>query len=162
MLFFSSVLVLIFFLNLFSVISILKIMTQLPPSFDKQGNLKQVFSHTILNGVIQKMPINSKKPMGPYTFFYIFDMGDIFAFRKTQNFRILKKTISTQATPLSYGTVDNLEQDPRPQTLEQLKENIRRVIRGIPQETFPALMESMAVRMQSVIGRRGCYVDHVV
>ena len=62
----------------------------------------------------------------------------------------------------AYGTVDNLDQDPRPQTLEQLKENIRRIIRDIPQETFPAVMENMAVRMHSVIGKRGGYVDHMV
>ena len=37
-----------------------------------------------------------------------------------------------QHVDFSHGTMDTLDQDPGPQTLEQLKENIRRVIRDIP------------------------------
>ena len=43
-----------------------------------------------------------------------------------------------------------------------MKENICREIRNIPQETFPKVMINMATRVQSVIGQRGAYVEHVV
>ena len=43
-------------------------------------------------------------------------------------------------------------------TLDQLKDNIRWEIRNVPQETFPRVMENMAVRMRNVIGQRGAYV----
>ena len=46
--------------------------------------------------------------------------------------------------------------------LDQLKYNIRREINNIPQETFPATVRNMAVRMLSLIGRRGGYTQHVV
>ena len=52
--------------------------------------------------------------------------------------------------------------NPRPRKLDQLKDNICREIRNIPQETFPRVMENMAVRMQNVIGQRGAYVENVV
>ena len=57
---------------------------------------------------------------------------------------------------------DRIYSNPRPRTLDQLKDNIRREIRNIPQETFPRVMENMAVRMQNVIGQRGAYVENVV
>ena len=41
-------------------------------------------------------------------------------------------------------------------------DSIRREIRNIPQETFPRVMENMAVCMQNVIGQRGAYVENVV
>jgi len=50
----------------------------------------------------------------------------------------------------------------RPYTLDQLKENIRKEIRNIPDETLPKGMTNMAMRMQAVIGQRGAYVDHVI
>ena len=52
--------------------------------------------------------------------------------------------------------------NPKSRTLDQLKDNIRKEINNIPQETFPAVMRNMAVRMQSVIGRRGGYIEHVI
>ena len=57
---------------------------------------------------------------------------------------------------------DRIFGNPRPCTLDQLKENICREIRNIPQETFPKVMANMATRVQSVIGKRGVYVEHVV
>ena len=50
---------------------------------------------------------------------------------------------------------DRIYSNPRPRTLDQLKDNIRREIRNIPQDTLPRVMENMAVRMQNVIGQRG-------
>jgi len=57
---------------------------------------------------------------------------------------------------------DRIYSNPQPRTLDQLKDNIRREINDIPQETFPKVMRNMAVRMQSVIGRHGRYVEHVI
>ena len=57
---------------------------------------------------------------------------------------------------------DRIYSNPRPRTLDQRKDNIRREIRNIPQETFPRVMENMAVRMQNVIGQGGAYVENVV
>ena len=45
--------------------------------------------------------------------------------------------------------------------LEQLNENIRRESRNIPTETFPRVIQNMAIRTQTVIGRQGAYVEHV-
>jgi hypothetical protein len=42
--------------------------------------------------------------------------------------------------------------------LDQLKDNIR----NIPQETFPRVVENMAVHMQNVIEQSGAYVENVV
>jgi hypothetical protein len=45
-------------------------------------------------------------------------------------------------------------------TLDQLlKENIRREIQNIPQETF--LKENMAMHLQAVIGQRGACIEHM-
>ena len=57
---------------------------------------------------------------------------------------------------------DSIYGNPRPQTLDQLKENICRKIRNIYRETFPKVMENMTTRLQAVIGQRGAYVEHVV
>ena len=57
---------------------------------------------------------------------------------------------------------DRIYANPKPRDLEQLKANIRREIQNIPLETFPNVMNNVAVRMQAVIGRRGGYIDHVV
>ena len=51
---------------------------------------------------------------------------------------------------------------PRNPSLEQLKGNICREIRNIPQEIFPKVMTNMATCIQLVIGQRGAYVEHVV
>ena len=57
---------------------------------------------------------------------------------------------------------DRIYGNPRHRTLDQLKENICREIRNIPQETFPKVMTNMATRVQSAIGQRGANVEHVV
>ena len=43
-----------------------------------------------------------------------------------------------------------------------LKANIQREIQNIPRETFPSVMNNVAVRVQAVIGKQGAYIDHVV
>ena len=57
---------------------------------------------------------------------------------------------------------DRIYRNPKPRTLEQLKENIHREIRNIPMETFPRVMQNIVTRMQTVIGRQGAYVEHVL
>lgn len=57
---------------------------------------------------------------------------------------------------------DRIYANPKPRDIEQLKANIRRVIQNIPHETFPNVMNNVAVRLQAVIGRKGGYIDHVV
>jgi hypothetical protein len=53
---------------------------------------------------------------------------------------------------------DRINGNPRPQTLDLLKGNIRREIQNIPQETFLKLMENLVT--QAVIGQRGAYNLH--
>lgn len=55
----------------------------------------------------------------------------------------------------------NLQQ-PLATDLDQLNHNIHREIWNIPQETFPGLTENMATRLQTVIGQRGAYFEHVL
>ena len=57
---------------------------------------------------------------------------------------------------------DHIYANPKPRDLEQLKMSIRREIQNIPLETFQNVMNNVATRMQTVIGRRGGYIDHVV
>ena len=64
--------------------------------------------------------------------------------------------------PTWWYLKDRILSNPSPRTLDQLKDNIRREIRNIAQETFPRVMENMAVRMQNVTGQRGAYVENVV
>ena len=52
--------------------------------------------------------------------------------------------------------------NPKPSDLEQLMANIQREIQNIPRETFPSVMNNVAVRVQAVIGKQGAYIDHVV
>ena len=56
---------------------------------------------------------------------------------------------------------DRIYGNTRPCTLDQLKENICREIQNVSQEIFLKVMTNMATRVQSVIGQRGAYVDHV-
>ena len=57
---------------------------------------------------------------------------------------------------------DRIYSNPRPQNLDQLKENIQREIGNIPPETFQNVMTNMTTRLQTVIGQRGAYIEHVV
>jgi len=46
--------------------------------------------------------------------------------------------------------------------IKQLKANIKREMQNIPHETFPNVMNYVAVRMQAVIGQRRDYINHML
>ena len=56
---------------------------------------------------------------------------------------------------------DRIYANPKPSDLEQLQANIQREIQNIPRETFPSVMNNVAVRMQAVVGKLGAYIDRV-
>lgn len=57
---------------------------------------------------------------------------------------------------------DRIYANPKPENLNQLKENIRREIRNINAQVFPRVMQNVAARLQKVIGLRGGYIDHIL
>ena len=52
--------------------------------------------------------------------------------------------------------------DPVPTTLEELKNNIRRQIRRINEETLAKVYDNVLVRMQRVMGRKGAWIKHFI
>jgi len=48
------------------------------------------------------------------------------------------------------GFKDRIYRNPKPHTLDQVKEDICQEIRNIPDETFPKVMTNMAMHMQAV------------
>ena len=57
---------------------------------------------------------------------------------------------------------NRIYKSPRPRNLDQLKENICQEIQHIPLEMLPKVLTNMATRVQSAIGQRGAYVEHVM
>ena len=53
-------------------------------------------------------------------------------------------------------------QDPIPETLEQLKINIKREIRKITPETLKKVYDNVLVRLQKVIGQRGRWIEYLI
>ena len=49
-----------------------------------------------------------------------------------------------------------------PQTIEALKENIRREIRRIPREMLDRVITNFNVRVGAVIQRRGSWIEHII
>ena len=52
---------------------------------------------------------------------------------------------------------DRIYANPKPSELKQLKANILRETQNTPRETFPSVMNNVAVRMQTVIGKEGLH-----
>ena len=67
--------------------------------------------------------------------------------------------ISTSVATLSQWSTGT---GPVPTTLEELKNNIRRQIRRINEETLAKIYDNVLVRMQRVMGRKGAWIKHFI
>ena len=52
--------------------------------------------------------------------------------------------------------------DPIPETLEDLKDNIRREIRKINASILDKVYDNVLVRLQRVLGQRGAWIEYLI
>jgi hypothetical protein len=72
---------------------------------------------------------------------------------------------SPDLTPLDYflwGYLKERVYEDNPDTIDRLKENIRREIRRIPNDMLERVVNNFNVRVAHVIQRRGAWVEHVI